>query len=200
MQHEELAKRFYLRMVKDVPNMSSYAKVLFHPQNFAPFLPYLYRKINSVIQSYSLTFDEVDWDRLYDFLKDYARTTDPVQARQNPLLTLQDAQEDLLTFLAPYFRDLQLRTEQMYRLYLGDQAGPWAYKATMPIAPKYPMAHPLDEATMGAKLLWQEHANKGVEDYYINKNPNVGHEKKADDMIDFLDNFFENGGWDGAMS
>lgn len=198
MKHEDLAKTFYMRMVRDVPNMSAYAKTLFHPQNFAPFVPFLYRKINGCIQSYSLKFDEVDWDRLYTFLKEYAQVTDPIKDRQTPLVTLQDAQTDLISYLSVYFRDLQLRTEQMYRQYLQEQAGTWAYKATMPIAPKYPMAHPLNEATLGGKLLGQEEANKAMEDYYVNKNPYenaLG--QKARDTEAYMNNFFQNGGWDG---
>lgn len=189
----------YLRLLRDAPRMDDYAKALFHPTNFAPFLLVLYRRINSCIQSFSLKFNEVDWDRCYEFLLEYARTADPVKDRHTPIATLQDAQTDLLSFLSKYFRDMQLRTEQMYRQYLQDQAGTWAYKATMPIAPKYPMARPMHEATTGGKLLGQEEANRAMEEYYVSKNPYHNAVQKAKETEEYMNNFFENGGWDGTM-
>lgn len=196
MKEDEVAKKFYLQLKRDIPKLSDFANVLFHPQHFAPFIPYIYRKINASIQSYSLKFDEVDWDHLYPFLRDYAKETHPVHGRDKPLETLQHAQLDLLHYLGTYFRDVQLRTEHRYRMYLSAQAGSWAYKATMPIAPKYPMERPMDEATVGAKLLSQEHANKGVEDYYVNQSPYVdAYGAKADKTVEYMDNFIQNGGW-----
>lgn len=173
-EYRKVAQRIYAQLDRELSRWSDYARVLFHPQNFAKFLPHLHRRINGCFQSYSLQTNEVQWDRLYPFLLDYARTADPNHKKlTRPIVTLQDAHTDLLRHLEDYFVHLSIGSEHRYRNYLREQAGTWAYKASMAIAPKYPMERPLDEATIGGKLIGNEERDSGLEEYYFSKNPHA---------------------------
>lgn len=185
----------YTKLSQDIPNMSDYAKAIFHPANFVSFLPHLYNKINSCFQSYSLTFDEIDWDDIYPFLLKYAQVADPVGQREQYITTMEDAHRDLLHFLGDYFVHLTMATQQKYNNILREQAGTWAYKASRAIAPKYPIERPFNESTLGNKLLYQEEHNQAIEDYFVSKTPYMNALDRAVETEKFTNTFFEQGGW-----
>lgn len=196
MEYQKLAKTFFDGMVRDVPTLSDYAKTLFHPKNFELFLSLLHRRINGCFQSYSLTVNEVDWDEVYPFLLDYAKTADPIKDRQHPLLTLEDAQTDLLTHLGDYFVHLSISSQHKYNNYLRKQAGTWAYKASMAIAPKYPMERPMCETSVQTRFLGNDERDQATEQYFFSKNPYQNAIERAKKTEEFANNFFANGGWD----
>lgn len=196
MSATKVANKLYARLAQDVPALSDYAKVLFHPSNFSQFLPHLHKKINGCYQSFSLTFDEIDWDDMYPHLLSYTRTADPVGThRERHLMTLKDAHVDLLDHLGDYFVHLSIGSQQKYNNFLREQAGTWAYKASMAIAPRYPMERPFTESTLGGKLMAQDEHDNAIETYFVSKSPYVNALDRAKETEKFTYSFFENGGW-----
>lgn len=189
------ASSIYTKLTRDVSNMSDYAKCVFHPTTFATFLPHLYHKINSSFQSYSLKFDEIDWDDIYPFLLTYAQTADPIGQREQYITNMEQAHQDLLHHLGDYFVHLTMATQQKYNNVLREQAGTWAYKASHALAPKYPLERPFNESTLGDKLLHQEEQDSAIESYFVTKTPYMNALDRAAETEKFTNTFFEQGGW-----
>ena len=194
---KEVAQTIYNKMVQDLGHgMSAYAKTIFHPQSFQVFLPHLYRRINNCYQSYSLKFEEIDWDDIYPHLLSYARTTDPVSEQRESYITSMDgAYADLLNRLGDYFVHLSMATQQKYQNILREQAGTWAYKASHAIAPKYPMERPFTESTTGSGFLGRDNADQAMENYFVSQTPYLNALDKAAETEKFTNSFFEQGGW-----
>ena len=193
----KVSKTIFRQLVRDLGhNMSDYAKSVFHPENFNLFIPYLYRKINDCYQSYSLMFEEIDWDDIYPHLLSYAKTTNPVsEHRETYITTMEEAHADLLNYLGEYFVHLTMATQQKYQNMLREQAGTWSYKASHAIAPKYPLERPFTEAVTQGQLLGREDANKGMEEYFVSQTPYANALDKAAQTEKFTNSFFEQGGW-----
>jgi hypothetical protein len=102
---------------------------------------------------------------------------------------------DLLDHLGDYFVHLSIGSQQKYNNFLREQAGTWAYKASMAIAPRYPMERPFTESTLGGKLMAQDEHDNAIETYFVSKSPYVNALDRAKETEKFTDSFFENGGW-----
>lgn len=194
---KEVAQSIYSKLVRDINHrLSDYAKCLFHPQQLERFLPHLYRKINGCYQSYSLKFDEIDWDDIYPHLLSYAREADPVaEHREVYITTMAQAHVDLLNHLGDYFVHLTMATQQKYQNILREQAGTWSYKASHAIAPKYPMERPFTEGITQGKMLGRDDADQAMENYFVSQTPYLNALDRAVETEKFTNSFFEQGGW-----
>lgn len=197
MSYVNVAKTLYQRMVQDSPNqLSNYAKVLFHWDNFSKFLPHLHAKINGCYKNLSLTLDEIDWDDVYPHLLTYAQTTDPQDRRlPEPLDSLEKAQAHLLNYLGAYFVHLHLLARYRESNFLRAQTGSWMYKSNLQLAPRYPVERPYDEASINVKMLGNEERDQAMANYFVDQSPDLNWQAQARHAEKMAENYWTNGGW-----
>lgn len=196
MAYAALSAKIYDWLCRDIPVLSDYARVLFHPTNFTSFLPYLHARMNGNYQTYSLKLDEIDWETyVYPELRKYAQNANPDEKlRPRPLLTLEEAQHDLLDSLGDFFVHDAIGSQHRLNNFLRDQAGDWAYKASMRIAPHVQMERPMEETTRGGKLSAQDELDQAISNYFVGETPYANAMTKAQEVEKYTNDYF-NQGW-----